>query len=540
MATLRRFQWTLAYLRPHAWALALVTLISLFSTALSLVQPYLSKLLIDEALLQRNVNALIRVSALMTGSSILAFAFNVAAAYYYTQISTRVLFAMRRDLLSHLHALSPRFYAQWKTGDILSRLNNDIGEIQRVVADALLSLLGNLGFLAGSVFILVRMDVGLFTVGIAVLPVAAWVAWWFRQMLVDRIRVVRERAAEIGSFLLNSLLGHRIVAAFGGVSQELAQFAKRNDAYVQALLKMQLLSYSGSGLPAMLLAVSTAAVFWVGGNKVIAGTMTVGTLVAFLAYHTRLLGPVQALMGMYTNLISAQVSLERVQALFDVSPEIHPAPSGQDAKLGGHVALENVHFSYDERAIFKGLYWNVPAAGIGVVLGPSGRGKSTLADLLLRFYDPQAGRVLIDGLDLREISKESLRAQVAVVEQSPWVFPASVAENLRYADPSATDEVLHQALHAVGLDGAFPDLNAIVGERGLNLSAGQRQRLAIARALLRRPVVLVLDEPTAALDEASERIVTEGIRRFLPRATLILITHRRQLSTLADTVLDLE
>lgn len=540
MKTLRRFQWTLRYLRPHGWGLGLVTAISLLSTALSLVQPYLSKLLIDEALLQRDAQALIRVSALMVGSSLLAFLFNVAAGYYYTRISTQVLFAMRRDLLEHLHSLSPRFYAEWKTGDILSRLNNDISEIQRVVADALLSLLGNVGFLVGSVVILVRMDLGLFAVGVAVLPVAAWVAWWFRTLLVDRIRLVRERAAEIGSFLLNSLLGHRIVAAFAGMPQELAQFGKRNDAYVDALLRMQLLSYSGSGLPAMLLALSTAAVFWVGGNKVIAGTMTVGTLVAFLAYHMRLLGPVQALMGMYTNLVTAQVSLERVQTLFDVQPEVRGNSQGEVVQLAGHVALENVSFAFGDKPVFAGLYWNVPVGGLGVVLGPSGRGKSTLADLLLRFYDPQTGRVLIDGHDLKSLPMPVLRRQVAVVEQAPWLFPASIAENLRYADPQASDAELREALAAVGLEQTFPDLQMAIGERGLNLSAGQRQRLAIARALLRRPSVLVLDEPTAALDEASEQIVTQGIRKFLPQATLILITHRRPLANLASTVLDLE
>ncbi len=540
MTTLRRFQWTLPYLRPHAFAFGVVTVVSLLSTALSLVQPYLSKLLIDEALLKRDPAELAKVSGLMVASSVLAFFFNVAAGYYYTRLSAKVLFAMRRDLLSHLHSLSPRFFAEWKTGDILSRLNNDISEVQRVVADALLSLLGNLGFLAGSVFILVQMDLRLFGVGVAVLPVAAWVAWWFRRLLVDRIRVVREKAAEIGSFLLNSLLGHRVVAAFFGAQQEIQHFAKRNDAYVASLLNMQLLSYSGSGLPGLLLAVSTASVFWVGGNQVIAGTMTVGTLVAFLAYHTRLLGPVQALMGMYSNLITAQVSLERVEALFTTKAEVLSPNPGVDTYLAGHIAFENVHFSHGDKKIFDGLYWNIPVGGVGVVLGASGRGKSTLADLLLRFYDPQEGRVLIDGYDLREVSLPSLRRQVAVVEQAPWLFPATIAENLRYADANASDETLRGALAAVGLEKELPNLEQIVGERGLNLSAGQRQRLAVARALLRRPNVLVLDEPTAALDEASERIVTEGIRNYLPHATIVLITHRRQLAELAATVLELE
>jgi ATP-binding cassette subfamily B protein len=518
----------------------MVTMVSLLSTALSLLQPYLSKLLIDEALLERDPGMLVKVSALMLASSLLGFAFSIAAAYFYTKLSAAVLFAMRRDLLIHLHKLSPRFYAQWKTGDVLSRLNNDISEIQRVVADALLSLLGNLGFLAGSVFILVRMDATLFAVGVAVLPVAAWLAWWFRVLLVDKVRVVRERAAEIGSFLLNSLLGHRIVAAFAGAKQEIAQFANKNDAYVDALLRMQFLNYFGSGLPGLLLAASTAAVFWVGGNKVIAGTMTIGTLVAFLAYHMRLLSPVQALMGMYSNLITAQVSLERVQTLFDIRPEVFLPEQGEAAYLAGHIAFENVTFAFDGKPVLQGLYWNIPQGAMAVVLGASGRGKSTLADLLLRFYDPQEGRILVDGYDLREIPESTLRRYMAVVEQAPWLFPASIRENLLYAKPDATDEELHQALAAVGLSEAMPDLALELGERGLNLSAGQRQRLAIARALLRQPAILVLDEPTAALDEASERIVTGGIRRLLPASTIVLITHRRALAELADTVLDLD
>ncbi len=525
---------------PHRGGLLLVTTISLASTALSLVQPYLSKLLIDEALLRRDTGALARVSALMVVSSLLAFAFNVAAGYWYTRISAKVLFAMRRDLLTHLHSLSPRFFTEWKTGDILSRLNNDISEIQRVVADALLSLLGNLGFLAGSVMILIRMDLRLFGVGVAVLPVAAFVAWYYRRLLVDKIRVLRERAAEIGSFLLNTLLGHRIVTAFDGVSEEIAQFAKRNDSYVAGLLSMQLVSYTGSGLPGMLLAGSTAAVFWVGGNQVIAGTMTVGTLVAFLAYHMRLLSPVQALMGMYTNLVTAQVSLERVQALFDARPEVSTPENPASFEIRGGIELRDVHFAYGSRRIFHGLNWEVPAGGLGVVLGPSGCGKSTLADLLLRFYDPQLGQILLDGQDLKRVELAALRRHVAVVEQTPWLFPASIAENLRYARPEASEAELREALRAVGLEETFPDLEANAGERGLTMSAGQRQRLAIARALLRRPTILVLDEPTAALDEASERIVTQGIRAMLPKATLILITHRRQLASLADRVLELE
>ena len=541
MKGLKRFYFCLPYLKPHIPGLVVVLSISLASTALSLVQPYLTKLLIDEALLKKDTEALLRVAAMMVMTSIVAFGFNVAAGYLYTRISTKVLFAMRSDLLSHLHRLSPRFYSEWKTGDILSRLNNDISEIQRVVADALLSVLGNVGFLIGSIVILLGMDARLFVVGVAVLPVAVGVAWWFRRLLVDKVREVREKSADIGSFLLNTLLGHRVVTAFDATGREASQFTSRNDGYVQALLKMQLISYSGSGLPAMLLALSTAAVFWVGGSQVIAGTMTVGTLVAFLAYHMRLLTPVQGLMGMYTNLVTAQVSLERVETLFSVRPEVIEATNPKPMREAlGAIELKSVSFCYAaDRPVLDAVGWKVEAGQIGLILGPSGRGKSTLADLLLRFYDPDRGAIFLDGIDLRMISIRELRSAICVVEQSPWLFPVSIAENLRYGDEGATDGEIRAALTSVGLDEVFSDLNAQVGERGLAISAGQRQRLAIARALLRKPRVLVLDEPTAALDEASERLVTDGLRHHLPTTTLIVITHRVKLREIADTILDL-
>jgi ATP-binding cassette, subfamily B, bacterial len=537
-----RFHFALRYLRPHVAGLLFVTAISLASTALSLAQPYLTKLLIDDALLRQDTDALMRVAVLMVLASVLGFVFNLAAGYFYTRIAARVLFAMRSDLLRHLHSLSPRFYSEWKTGDILSRLNNDISEIQRVVADALLSILSNIGFLVGSVVILVRMDLKLFGVGVAVLPVAIGIAWWFRSILVERVRELREQSAEIGSFLLNTLLGHRIVVAYDAVAREARQFAARNDGYVAALLRMQLVSYAGSGLPGMLLSLSTAAVFWYGGNLVIAGAMSVGTLVAFLAYHMRLLGPVQALMTLYTNLVTAQVSLERVQTLFDVKTEVgEPVSPMVPVEIRGEVVLRDVTFQYREgQPVLNAVSWSISGGRIGVLLGPSGRGKSTLADLLLRFYDPQQGSVVLDGVDLREWPLAKLREHVCVVEQTPWLFPASVAENLRYGSPEATDAELGAVLRAVGLHEVFANLGASVGERGLAISAGQRQRLAIARALLRRPTVLVLDEPTAALDEASESLVTQGIRSYLPAATLILITHRLKLRGLADKVLELE
>jgi ATP-binding cassette subfamily B protein len=536
----------LAYIVPYWRRLALVLAISLISTLLGLTQPYIAKLLIDEALLRRNRQTLLLVAALMAAVTVLSFALNILSSYRYVAVSADVLFDMRLALYRHLQTLSPRFYARTKLGELVSRINNDIGEVQRVSADTLLALLGNIVFLMGSVAIMLWLNWRLFLLSVALVPLSVAALRHYQRRLTGQVKHLRERSAELGSFLIETLMGVRLVVTSRAEEHEVARFRERNRSFIEALLAMQLTSYLAGAMPGAILTLSTAAVFLYGGSLVIAGTMSIGSLVAFMAYHLRLLAPVQNLLGLYTNLATARVSLGRVFELLDTPAEVSERPDA--AALGearGEIAFERVTLRHDrEAAVLDEVSFTVPAGSICAIVGPSGVGKSTIADLLLRLYDPQAGAVKLDGQDLRGLRLADLRRAVALVDQAPFLFNASIAENIAYARPEATREEIIAAARAAAIDDlirALPDgYDTQVGERGLTLSAGERQRIAIARALLRRSALLVLDEPTAALDPVTEQSVSASLSALLQGRTTIIITHRLSLVEIADQVVVLE
>jgi ATP-binding cassette, subfamily B, bacterial len=542
-ADLRRLA---GYIVPYWRPLALVFVMSLASTALALYLPYLTKDLVDRALLGRDANALRRVVLLFVSAGIASFLINVVTGLRYTEASARILFDMRLGLYEHLQRLSPRFYARTRLGDILSRLNNDIGEIQRVAAESALAWVGNILFLAGTVVMLAVLDVRLFLVAIVMVPLSVAALVVYRRRLETRVRAVRERSAEIGSFLIETLQAMRIVVASNAQEREVARFRRLNDGFIAALMGMQRATYLSGGLPSVVLSLGTAAVFLYGGNRVIGGAMTIGTFTAFMAYQMRLMAPIQALMGLYAALATARVSWSRVAELLDTSPDVNDVAGAQEVReVRGEIALEDVSFTYDRgMPVLDKVSLRVAPGEVVAIVGASGTGKSTIADLLLRLIDPTAGRVLLDGRDVREMRLADLRRHVVLLEQAPFVFHATIAENIRYARPDASMEDVRAAAQAAGLDAAvrtWPQgYDTVVGERGLALSAGERQRVAIARALLANPAVFVLDEPTAALDPETERIVAEGFETYMRGRTAIVITHRRELASRAGRVVVLD
>jgi ATP-binding cassette subfamily B protein len=300
-----------AYIRPYRRRLAVVLLISLVSTGLSLWLPYLTKALVDDALIGRNLAALQRIVVLFVAAGAAGFVLTVVSGLQYTRVSADILFDMRRELYEHLQRLSPRFYAATRLGDIVSRINNDIAEIQRIAAEAALAWVGNVLFLIGAVVILVWLDWRLFLAGLATLPAAAWALVRYRRRVESRVQDVRERSAEIGSFLIETLQGMRAVATSNAQAREVARFTNLNASFVGALMRLQRLHYLAGGLPTLFLAAGTVAVFVYGGWRVVEGTMTLGTLAAFMAYQARVVGPVQALMGLYGALATARVSWRR-------------------------------------------------------------------------------------------------------------------------------------------------------------------------------------------------------------------------------------
>lgn len=535
-----------AYVSPHWRRLSLVLALSLTSTVLALYIPYLARLLIDRALLGRDSALLLRIVGQFAALTLGSFALNVVSGLVYTRASADILFEMRLGLFRQLQRLSPRFYSEMPVGQIATRLNADIGEIQRVAAEIALAWIGNVIFLVGSIVILFRLDRVLFAVSLAILPAALWALIRYRSRLESAVTGVRDRSADVGSFLIETLLGMKVIVGFNAQEREARKFRTLNDAFIEALMSMRRLTYLSGGVPGLLLSAGSGAVFVVGGMRVIDHSITMGTLVAFIAYQMRLVWPIQALMGLYASLASARVSLRRVNEILDAPLDVVEAADPIALPVvRGNLALEDVTFAFGRGAdVLDHVTLQVQAGERLAIVGRSGEGKSTIGDLLVRQLDPQNGRVLLDGTDIRRLALRDLRRSVLVVDQEPFVFNATIGENIRYARPDASDADVLSAADAAGLAPLLVRLplgiDTSAGERGRALSAGERQRVAIARAFLADPAVLVLDEATGALDPATEAQVAAGYEAVMRGRTTVIITHRLELARRADRVVVLE
>jgi len=530
------------FVRPYACQLGLMIVIGLAGSALGLVQPYLSKYLVDNALLRRDVHALMISAVLMFAATVAGSILSYVSGYGYMRVSASMLLDMRLKVYAHLHALSPRFYARARLGDLVSRLNGDVAEVQRISSDFFLTTLTNALFIAGSLGMMIWLSWKLFFVGIVLIPFSIALFRFFQIRMNLLARELRERSAAIGTLFVETLLGVRLVACFNSSEYESERFRSRNDSFVSTLMRFQSTSMLGRTVPGTLLTAATTAVFVYGGQQIIAGQMTMGTLVAFMAYHSRLLSPVQSLLGLSASLSSAKVSLSRVLELLDAPIEVAEQPDAV-AVSAVHRSIEfrDVTLRHDGRAVLDDVSFEIPAGMFSVIVGPSGGGKSTIADLMVRLLDPDAGAVMIDGLDLKRIRLSDLRRTVVLIDQSPYLFHGTLYENIAYAKPFVGRVAVEQAAHAAGLTellrGLPEGLNTVAGERGLTLSAGERQRVAIARAFLAKPEVLILDEPSAALDAACERELVDNLRWAFAGKTLIAITHKPALASVADHIL---
>jgi ATP-binding cassette subfamily B protein len=541
-----QYRRALVYVAPYWRGLLLVMLLGLFSTAVSLVQPYISRLLIDDALLRRNLNALTYIAIAMVAVTIVGFALNIASSYCYVRLSAASLFDMRLAVYRHLQRLSPRYFAHKKLGDIVSRINNDIGEVQRICSDTLLSILSNVLFLVGSIGMMAWLNWRLMLASVALLPVGILALRHYQARLRSQTADLRQRSSDLGSFLIENLLGMRLIVASATEDLEAERFRAFNSRFIESLLSMQVLGFLASAMPSTVLTLSTAVVFLFGGRLVIAHQLTIGGLVAFMAYHLKLLAPVQNLLGIYTNLLTGGVALGRVFEVMDVVPEVKEAADPVPVPyVASAISFQNVGFNYaPAQPVLRDISFTVHAGQMCAIVGASGAGKSTLADLLLRFYNVDSGLITIDGTDLRNLRLDDLRRQVAMVEQTPYFFHASIRENIAYGRPQASLDEIRGCAAAAAIDSFIQSLpqgyDTTIGERGVTLSVGERQRIAMARALLRDPSVLVLDEPTSALDPTSEAAVTGEWMNVLRGRTSILITHRMSLVEMADTVVVLE
>jgi ABC-type multidrug transport system fused ATPase/permease subunit len=523
-------------LRVFAMLVALVT-----ATAASLAPAPLAKLAIDEGIQRHDVGALDWIVAAFLVSAVLYAIASYAQTYLVGWVGQRALQDLRVRLFAHLQSLSISFYSRNRAGVIISRLTNDVEALDQLVEDGMATLFQSGLTLVGVVVILFVLDAHLALLTFLALPLLAIGGLAFRIASADAYRLTREKIALITGYLQESLSGIRVVRAFGQEPRHIARFAELNEDNRD--VNMTTVNLNAAYFPAVefLSALVTVEILAIGGLEVINGHTSTGVVFGFVAALNNFFDPIQQLSQLYTTYQSGMAALDKIFDLLDEQPEIVDAPDATVLpRVRGELTFDKVSFRYgsveDGAWALRDVDLVIPAGQTVALVGVTGAGKSTFAKLVARFYDPTDGRILIDGHDLRTVQAHSLRSQMGIVPQEGFLFSGTVRENLSFGRDGATDRQIREAARAVGADDFISALengyDTEVGERGVQLSAGQRQLLAFARALVADPRVLVLDEATSNVDVHTESLIEEGLRRLVAGRTAIVIAHR--LSTIRN------
>jgi ABC-type multidrug transport system fused ATPase/permease subunit len=536
--TARRISTLARLAAPYKLRTALALGALLAATVTALVPPYLAKLAVDEGVSEGNLERLTVIVALFLVAGAFSLAATSAQTYFTGWTGERILADLRNRLFRHLQRLSLGFYERNRAGVIISRLTNDVEALDQLVTDGVTTLVQNTLVLLGTAAILFWLDWRLALATLLVLPLMAVATAIFRIRSSRAYRAVRERLGLVTAALAEDIGGIRVVQAFTRERQNERRFREINDHYRAA--NHQTVVTNGLYFPFvdLLSSIATAIVLGYGGYLYFDGRVSEGTLLAFLLYLTNFFDPVQQLSQLYNTFLAAVAALDKIMDVMDEEPEVRDRPGARDLPaVAGHVRFEDVRFGYgDGPEVLHGIDLDVPAGTTVALVGHTGAGKSTIAKLLARFYEPREGRITIDGIDLADVSQESLRRQLGIVPQEGFLFAGTVRDNIAFGRPDATPEQIVTAARAVGAhdlvlrleDGYETDLQ----ERGTRLSIGQRQLVAFARALLADPRILILDEATSSVDIGTERRIESALRTLLADRTAFIIAHR--LSTIRD------
>jgi ABC-type multidrug transport system fused ATPase/permease subunit len=551
----RNLRGLLQLLRPYRLRVAAMLTALVLGTAASLAPPLLAKLAIDRGIDRHSVSTLVLVVAAFLASALLVWLTTYIQTYLVGWVGQRALADLRIRIFTHLQRQPIGFYESRAAGVLISRMTNDVEALESLVTDSVVTLVQSGLTLIGAIAVLLYLDVELALLTFCIVPFVLAGSIWFRLASAGAFRRTRETIGAITGYLQETLSGIRVVRSFGQEPFHEARFAEFNEENREA--NMVTVRLNAAYFPAveMLSGIALALIVLYGGLQAIEGHITTGTVVAFVATLSFLFEPIQQLSQLYTTYQSGMAALEKIFQLLDIKPVLEDRPGAVKLpRIHGEISFEDVSFAYTrprteqarapEVLALEDITMHVPPGQTVALVGATGAGKSTMAKLVARFYDPTAGRVLIDGHDLREISSRSLRSQLGIVPQEAFLFSGTIGENIAFGAPAADPEQIRAAAAAVGIDEFISELDrgydTEVGERGAQLSAGQRQLVAFARALIADPRVLILDEATSNVDLHTEGRIEQGLRRLLAGRTSIVIAHRLSTIRQAGRIVVLE
>lgn len=536
----------LAFVRPYRGRMALAFIAMLIASGLTLLTPYLVKVAIDDHITNGNLAGLNQVALWTTLAFIGIYLTTAWQRYVLAWVGQQVLASLRNQLFRHLQYVSLRYHDNNIIGVTVSRVINDVGVINELLSQGLLTLLGDLLLLVGIIVVMLSMSPQLALYTFAVLPLMMLATHLFAQRAKVAFRQTRSRVAAVVGDLAENIAGMKVIQAFAQEDASQARFDGVNRANRDANVAAMSLSFLFLPTVEFLGMVATAIVLWFGGRAVINEQVTVGVLVAFLAYVTRFFQPIQDLSQLYTTMQQAMAGGERVLGLLDTASDVADPPDGKEmGPIQGQVALREVNFRYrDDTPVLRDINLVLQPGQLVALVGPTGAGKSSIANLIARFYDVSEGVVEIDGVDVRTVTQESLRRQMGLVPQDPFLFPGTIRNNIRFSGAHgadlASDEAVEAAARSANAHDFILDLpdgyDTVILEGGSNLSVGQRQLICIARAVLADPRILILDEATASIDTVTETLIQDALDRLLQGRTSIVIAHRLSTIRNADLI----
>lgn len=543
MLIIKRF---LPFVRPYVARLILAGLLVSGVALINLTLVRLAGTLWDIITVQHDADKMTRSIGLFLGLVILQGLCSMGHSYLTAWVSQEVVADFRKHLFGHLQTLTVSFFARRRTGELLSRLMTDVTVIQSIVTETPIDGIKQLVTFIGGITFLLMMNWQLCLLILILLPLLVLVAKVFGRRLKSLSTSIQDQTAALSTLVEEVISGIRIVKSFVQTQREQARFADQVDQTLHLTLRRAAIMAVFIPVISLLTFSSATAVLWYGGKQVIDGVVTPGDLFAFVLFAGILIGPFSSAARVFAQIKEAQGATQRVFEILDARPDICDRSDAQTlVTVDGHVRMEGVNFSYDTRhPVLSNLSFEAMPGELVAFVGPTGAGKTTVINLLHRFYDPTDGRITIDGKDLRHVTVESWYRQIALVPQETILFGGTILDNIRYGDMAANEAAVFEAskaAHAHDFITSLPDgYQTLVGEKGVNLSGGQRQRMAIARAILKNPRILLLDEATSSLDTESERLVQEALQRLMEGRTTFVVAHRLSTIQRADRILVLD